>query len=99
MPYMGPSDAEQVGERVAALAGWTVEEGGRAIVKGYRFPDFVRAFAFMTAVALKAEKMNHHPEWSNVYSGVEVRLTSHDAGGVTERDFELAQFMDEVAGA
>lgn len=93
---LGPDDVQ---EKTAGLAGWAVEDGGLAIVKVFKFPDFVRAFAFMTAAALKAEEMNHHPEWSNVYSRVEVRLTSHDAGGVTERDFELARFMDDVAGA
>ena len=78
---MDPLAAEHLKQRVAARDGWTIEEGGRAIVKQFRFPDFVRAFSFMTAAAIKAEKMNHHPEWSNVYSHVDVRLTSHDAGG------------------
>ena len=82
---------------VASLGGgWWVEEG--AIAKRFGFRDFGEAFAFMTAVAARAEAMNHHPEWSNVYSRVEVRLSTHDAGGVTELDLELARFMDEAAG-
>jgi 4a-hydroxytetrahydrobiopterin dehydratase len=92
-----PLDVTEVADRLEALSGWVAEEGSGAILKRFEFPDFVRAFSFMTAAALRAEKMNHHPEWSNVYSKVEVRLTSHDAGGVTDRDFELARFMDEVA--
>jgi len=98
MRQMDPLESDEVQEKVAFLRGWRVEEGGLAIAKAFDFPDFVRAFAFMTAVALRAEKMNHHPEWSNVYSHVDVRLTSHDAGGVTDRDLELAEFMDDVAG-
>jgi 4a-hydroxytetrahydrobiopterin dehydratase len=95
---MDPLAEDEVQERVSFLRGWQMEEGGRAIVKGFDFPDFVRAFAFMTAVAMRAEKMNHHPEWSNVYSHVDVRLTSHDAGGVTDRDLDLAEIMDEASG-
>jgi 4a-hydroxytetrahydrobiopterin dehydratase len=91
--------AEEVASVVAELDGWTVEEGGRALLKTFRFGDFARAFGFMAAAAVHAERRNHHPEWSNVYSTVEVRLSSHDAGGITERDVELARFMDEVAGA
>jgi len=82
---------------VEALDGWTVEEGERAITRRFSFADFTTAFAFMTAVALKAEAMNHHPEWSNVYSKVEVRLTSHDVAAVTDRDLTLAGFMDGIA--
>jgi 4a-hydroxytetrahydrobiopterin dehydratase len=82
---------------VNGLDGWSVEETGQAITRQFRFADFTVAFAFMTAAALKAEAMNHHPEWANVYSKVDVRLTSHDVGGVTERDLSLARFMDGVA--
>lgn len=74
-----------------------METGEAAITKRFAFASFQLAFAFMTAAALKAERMNHHPEWANVYATVDVRLTSHDAGGVTERDLSLARFMDEVA--
>lgn len=80
-----------------ALPGWTAVAGRDAIARTYRFRDFNRAFGFMTRVALAAEKLDHHPEWSNVYSRVEVVLTTHSAGGVTERDLILAQIMDEAA--
>ena len=85
-------------EAVGKLTGWKVVEGRDAIAKQFRFADFNAAFGFMTRVALKADKMDHHPEWSNVYSRVDVVLTTHDAGGVTEKDVELAAFMDEAAG-
>lgn len=80
------------------LDGWAVEEGGKAILKSFKFAGFVEAFGFMTASALVAEKMDHHPEWSNVYNRVEVRLTTHDSGGVTELDIALAKAMDKAAG-
>jgi 4a-hydroxytetrahydrobiopterin dehydratase len=82
------------------LPGWSDLPGGRdAISRAYRFIDFNTAFAFMTRVALKAEVLDHHPEWSNVYSRVEVTLTTHDADGVTDLDVEMAQFMDLAAKA
>ena len=81
------------------LSGWARAQGDRdAIARTYRFADFNAAFGFMTRVALKADKMDHHPEWSNVYNRVEVLLTTHDADGVTALDIELARFMDEAAG-
>jgi 4a-hydroxytetrahydrobiopterin dehydratase len=86
--------------RVAALAqldGWSEAEGRDAIAKDFRFADFNAAFAFMTRVALKAERMDHHPEWNNVYNRVAVVLSTHDAGGVTARDVELARFIDRAA--
>ena len=79
------------------LHGWSEAEGRDAIEKSFRFADFNQAFAFMTRVALKAEKMNHHPEWFNVYNRVDIVLSTHDAGGVTERDVELARFIDKAA--
>ena len=79
---------------IAELDGWTESAGRDAIEKSFRFGDFNEAFAFMTRVALEAEKMDHHPEWRNVYNRVDVTLTTHDAGGVTVRDVELARFMD-----
>jgi 4a-hydroxytetrahydrobiopterin dehydratase len=83
---------------LVALKGWAKGEGERdEITKAFRFEDFKQAFAFMTATALKAEQMDHHPEWSNVYNKVEVVLTTHDADGVTTRDLELAGFMDALA--
>lgn len=81
-----------------ALDGWALEEGGKAIGKTFTFADFVQAFGFMAASALVAEKMDHHPEWSNVYKRVTVRLTTHDSGGVTELDMALATAMDRLAG-
>jgi 4a-hydroxytetrahydrobiopterin dehydratase len=80
------------------LDGWRGAEGRDAIVKEYRFNDFIEAFAFMARVALFAEKHDHHPEWSNVYNRVDVTLTTHDAGGVTDKDVALAHFMDQAAG-
>ena len=87
-------------QRVSALAlldGWTEVAGRDAIRKAFKFGDFSRAFAFMTRVALKAEKIDHHPEWFNVYSKIDVVLSTHDAGGLTMRDIELAKFMDGIA--
>lgn len=91
---------EKVGAQsaVAALKGWEVLSGDRdAIVKTFKFPDFKTAFGFMSSCALKAEQMDHHPEWFNVYNRVEVVLTTHDADGVTELDIQLATFMDELS--
>jgi 4a-hydroxytetrahydrobiopterin dehydratase len=82
------------------LPGWTAAPGGRdAIMRTFRFADFNSAFAFMTRAALMAEKLDHHPEWFNVYNRVEVTLATHDAEGVTELDVTLAKFMDEAAAA
>ncbi|HXY44454.1 MAG TPA: 4a-hydroxytetrahydrobiopterin dehydratase [Acidimicrobiales bacterium] len=94
---MGALTGAGLAAAAAALDDWSVEPGEAAITKQFVFASFPAAFAFMTAVALKAEAMNHHPEWANVYSKVDVRLTSHDTGGVTERDLALARHMDEVA--
>ena len=83
---------------VAKLSGWTAKAGERdAIEKHFKFVDFKSAFAFMIASALKAEQMDHHPEWFNVYNRVEVTLTTHDADGVTALDVELASYMDQLA--
>lgn len=84
---------------LAQLSGWTAAPGRDAIVRSFKFRDFNAAFAFMTRVALKAEVMDHHPEWSNVYNRVAVLLATHDADGVTELDVTLAKFMDEAAAA
>jgi 4a-hydroxytetrahydrobiopterin dehydratase len=89
-----------VAEALAGLKGWTEAPDGReAIVKSFKFADFNTAFAFMTQVALSASRLDHHPEWSNVYNRVEVLLTTHDSGGVTAKDVELAKIMDKAAGA
>jgi 4a-hydroxytetrahydrobiopterin dehydratase len=82
---------------LARLDGWHAAEGRDAIIKEYRFKDFNAAFGFMSRVALHAEKADHHPEWSNVYNRVEVTLSTHDSGGVTDKDVALAHFMDEAA--
>jgi 4a-hydroxytetrahydrobiopterin dehydratase len=79
------------------VAGWQVTEGRDAIRRTYSFANFVEAFGFMTRVALHAEKLNHHPEWYNVYKTVEVTLSTHDAGGLTELDVKLARRMDRLA--
>ncbi len=83
---------------LATLSGWSEVEGRDAIAKTFVFRDFNAAFGFMTRVALLAEKLDHHPEWSNVYRTVQVALSTHDAGGLTERDVALAQAMDRLAG-
>jgi len=85
-------------EALAGLSGWREVEGRDAITKTFTFKDFNQAFGWMSRVALAAEKMDHHPEWTNVYRTVEVTLSTHDAGGVTERDIALARAMDGFAG-
>ena len=80
------------------LKGWSEVSGRDAISKKFVFTDFNQAFGFMTRVALVAEKLDHHPEWFNVYKTVEVTLSTHDAGGVTELDVKLAETMDKLAG-
>jgi 4a-hydroxytetrahydrobiopterin dehydratase len=85
-------------EALKQLPRWTAVEGGRdAIARTYRFADFAAAFGWMTRVALAAEKLDHHPEWFNVYNRVEVVLATHDADGVTELDVTLARLMDMAA--
>jgi 4a-hydroxytetrahydrobiopterin dehydratase len=83
---------------LSSLPGWSAAEGRDAITKTYKFADFNAAFGWMTRIALAAEKLDHHPEWFNVYSRVEVLLATHDAGGVTELDVTLAKLMDAAAG-
>jgi 4a-hydroxytetrahydrobiopterin dehydratase len=80
------------------LSGWSAADGRDAIVKSFKFADFNAAFGWMTRVALMADKLDHHPEWFNVYSRVDVTLATHDAGGVTDLDVTLAKFMDVAAG-
>lgn len=82
---------------LARLAGWSEVKGRDAISKKFVFADFNAAFGFMTRAALVAEKLDHHPEWFNVYKNVEVTLSTHDAGGVTDLDIELAAAMDRLA--
>jgi 4a-hydroxytetrahydrobiopterin dehydratase len=77
--------------------GWSRSADGKALEKGFRFADFSEAFAFLTRVALHAEKANHHPEFTSVWNRVDFRLTSHDSGGVTERDIALAKAIESLA--
>jgi 4a-hydroxytetrahydrobiopterin dehydratase len=82
---------------IARLEGWRAAQDRDAIVKEFRFKDFNAAFAFMTRVALHAERYDHHPEWLNVYNRVDVTLATHDSSGVTDKDVALAHFMDRAA--
>lgn len=84
-------------DTLAKLSGWSEVAGRDAIIKKFVFADFNQAFGFMTRAALVAEKMDHHPEWFNVYKTVEVTLSTHDAGGVTELDVKLAETMNRLA--
>ena len=89
-------------ERAAALAeltAWKLTEGREAIQRSYKFANFNEAFGFMTRIAMIAEKMDHHPEWFNVYNRVDVTLATHDAGGLTSLDIKLAKAMDELAAS
>ena len=81
---------------IERLQGWRAADGRDAIEKSFTFDNFNEAWAFMTRVALKAEQMDHHPEWSNVYNRVDILLASHDADGVTERDIALAAYIDSI---
>ncbi len=80
-----------------APQGWALEEGGKALTRTFKFDDFSEAFGFLTRVALHAEKQDHHPEFTSVWNRVDFRLTSHDAGGVTERDVRLAEAIGRLA--
>jgi 4a-hydroxytetrahydrobiopterin dehydratase len=90
--------AGDVKAALAAAEGWTLAEDGGSIRRRFEFKNFSEAFAFMTRAALAAEKLDHHPEWSNVYRTVDVTLSTHDAGGLTELDFKLAKQMNKFAG-
>ena len=89
--------AAEIETALSNLDGWTLVEGRSAISKSFVFANFVEAFGFMSKAALVAEKMDHHPEWSNVYKTVDVVLTTHSAGGITELDTKLAARMDKLA--
>jgi 4a-hydroxytetrahydrobiopterin dehydratase len=88
------SDAE-IESGLKSLSGWSIKD--RKLHKEYKFADFIHAFGFMATAAIAIEKMNHHPEWSNVYNRVTVDLTTHDAGGVSQNDFDLARLLDGIA--
>lgn len=87
---------DELQDALRALSGWELKDG--KLHKSFRFSDFARAFSFMTRVALLAEAMGHHPDWTNSYSQVVIELTTHDAGGVSDLDVELARKIDEIAG-
>ena len=87
---------DQIGNALKELEAWTMENG--KLNREFKFANFVEAFGFMTSAAIEAEKMDHHPEWFNVYSKVSVQLVTHEAGGVTELDFDLARKMNALAG-
>jgi 4a-hydroxytetrahydrobiopterin dehydratase len=89
---------QAIDEAMTGLEGWTLAADGLSIGRTFTFKNFSEAFAFMTRAALAAEKLDHHPEWSNVYKTVEVKLNTHDAGGLTGLDFELAKRMNRYAG-
>jgi 4a-hydroxytetrahydrobiopterin dehydratase len=84
-------------DALASLRDWKEVAGRDAIQKSFKFADFTQAFAFMTRVALAAEKADHHPEWSNVYNRVEIVLSTHDAGGLSDKDIALAKVIDQAA--
>jgi 4a-hydroxytetrahydrobiopterin dehydratase len=95
MPVPQLSPAERI-EALSKLPLWTLRDDASAIYRSFRFADFSEAFAFMTRVALIAEKANHHPEWSNVYNRVEITLTTHDAAGLSQRDVNMAWEIDRL---
>ena len=88
---------EDVEARLAELPGWKLRSDGGALTRTFQFADFSAAWAFMSRVALLAEQMDHHPEWFNVYSRVDITLSTHDAGGLSERDVRLARAIDDWA--
>ena len=91
-------ERQAVDEAMAGLKGWFLASDGLSISRTFVFKNFSEAFAFMTRSALAAEKLDHHPDWSNVYKTVHVKLNTHDAGGLTALDFELAKRMNRYAG-
>jgi 4a-hydroxytetrahydrobiopterin dehydratase len=95
MPRPTALSSKDLESRVGSHPGWNLEQG--KLHRVFKFKSFVEAFGFMSQIAILAEKMDHHPEWSNVYNRVEVFLTTHDADGISELDFELAAHMDRLA--
>lgn len=93
MPVARLTDAERA-DALAELSLWRLRDDGLAIERSFRFADFSQAFAFMARVAMQAEKLDHHPEWSNVWNRVDIALTTHDAGGLSGRDVEMARAID-----
>ena len=95
MPRPRAMSEEEIGRELGSLEGWAISDD--KLHRSFTFDNFVEAFGFMSRVALIAEKMDHHPEWSNVYNRVAVDLTTHDADGITELDFSLARAMNRIA--
>ncbi len=96
MPDRRKLDDSEISARLSGISGWSYTDG--SLNRRFEFDDFVAAFGFMSSVALLAEKLDHHPNWSNVYRTVEIALNTHDAGGVTDFDFVLAQRINEIGG-
>ncbi|MFY0643831.1 MAG: 4a-hydroxytetrahydrobiopterin dehydratase [Bacteroidia bacterium] len=94
MEYLKKLTEQEIQSHLSALTAWSIE--GEFIKREFRFSNFIEAFGFMSKVAILAEKMNHHPNWSNVYNSVEISLSTHDAGGLTELDFKLASAIDQL---
>jgi 4a-hydroxytetrahydrobiopterin dehydratase len=92
---LGPA---QIDDQLVRIPHWRLDPRGAAIAREFMFADFAQAFSFMTQLALAAEKLDHHPEWANIYNRVNVKLTTHDAGGLTGQDFKLAACADEAFG-
>ena len=87
---------DEVAAKLESVPGWSIADG--KLYREFEFPSFVNAFAFMSGVALRAEKRGHHPEWSNVYNRVQIHLTTHDVGGLSQYDFDLAGDIDALYG-
>jgi 4a-hydroxytetrahydrobiopterin dehydratase len=96
MPTPQKLDQSEIRSALTGLPGWTLAQD--KLHREYKFPDFVHAFGFMATSAIAIEKMNHHPEWFNVYNKVIVDLSTHDAGGISSKDVELAKLLDSFAG-
>lgn len=90
-------DTDALGAALADLEGWSLSDDGKSILRSFTFRNFIEAFGFMTRVALVAEKLDHHPEWFNVYRRVDIRLSTHDSGGVTLLDIELARRISRLS--
>jgi 4a-hydroxytetrahydrobiopterin dehydratase len=93
-PNYNKLSGNELEETVRSLSGWELKDG--KLQKSFKFSNFIEAFGFMTRIALEAEKINHHPEWSNVYNTVTVKLSTHDTGGITDYDIKLANIIDRT---
>lgn len=87
---------QEITQALESLNGWNIEDDGSALFRQFVFDDFNQAFGFMNRVALYADKHDHHPEWFNVYNRVDIRLSTHDARGITDKDIQLAQFINQI---